>query len=89
MPQAGQDPALHQQHALLGLGLVAGFARTRRQDGHPVVLGPLLVAGVDVGIVAAGTAHPAAQVVGDDECQYQLKIPQKCQLKIPHFHIKA
>ena len=48
MPQAGQDPALHQQHALLGLGLVAGFARTRRQDGHPVVLGPLLVAGVDV-----------------------------------------
>ena len=67
MPQAGQDPALHQQHALFGLGFIAGFIRTRRQDGRLVVLGPLLVAGVDVRVVAAGAAHPAAQVVGDDE----------------------
>ena len=67
MPQAGQDPALRQQHALFGLGFIAGFIRARREDGRPVVLGPLLVAGVDVGIVAAGAAHPAAQVVGDDE----------------------
>ena len=22
-------------------------------------------------------------------CQYRLKIPQKCRLKIPHFHINA
>ena len=66
MPQAGQDPALRQQHTLLGLGLVARFAWPRRQDGRLVVLGPLLVAGVDVGIVAAGPADAAAQVIRDD-----------------------
>ena len=65
--QAGQDPALHQQHALLGLGLVPGFTRAARQDGHLVVLGPLLVAGVDIRVVAAGFADPAAQVIGDNE----------------------
>ena len=66
MPQAGQDPALRQQHALFGLGLVTGFMGAGRQDSRLVVLGPLLVAGVDVGIVAAGPAHPAAQVIRDD-----------------------
>ena len=67
MAQAGQDPALHQQHALLGLGLVPGFTRAGRQDGHLVVLGPLLVAGVDIRVVAAGFADPVAQVIGDNE----------------------
>ena len=67
MAQAGQDPALHQQHALLGLGLVPGFTRAGRQDGHLVVLGPLLVAGVDIRGVAAGFADPVAQVIGDNE----------------------
>ena len=44
-----------------------------------------------VGLEACGRAHHWARVLQGygHECQYRLKIPQKCRLKIPHFQIKA
>ncbi len=65
--QAGQDPALGQQHPRLDLGLVPGLAHPGRQHRHAVVAGELLVAGVDVGVVVARVGDPALEVVGDQE----------------------
>ena len=65
--QPGQDPALHYQHGHLGLGFIARPVGAGRQDGDLIVLGPLLVAGIEVRIVATGRADAAAQVIGDDQ----------------------
>jgi hypothetical protein len=64
--QRRQDPALDALHGGLDLGLVARLADAGRQDRHPVVLGEVLVARVEVGLVAAGTVHAALEVVEDD-----------------------
>ena len=65
--QSGQDPALHYQHSHLGFGFIARPVGAGRQDGHLVVLGPLLVAGIEVRIIAAGRTDATAQVIGDNE----------------------
>ena len=65
--QPGQDPALHYQHGHLGFGFIARPVGAGRQDGHLVVLGPLLVAGIEVRIIATRRTHPTAQVIGDNE----------------------
>lgn len=61
--QAGQNPALGQEHPGLDLGLVAGFSNPGRQHRHAVVRGQLLVAGVQVRLVARGGLDPALEVV--------------------------
>ena len=65
--QPGQDPALHYQHSHLGFGFIARPVGAGRQDGHLIVLGPLLVAGIEVRVIATGRTHPTAQVIGDNE----------------------
>ena len=62
--QPRQHPARDHQHAVLHLGLVLGPARAGRQHGHAVMLGQVVVGGVDVRLVARGLRHAAAQVVG-------------------------
>lgn len=59
----GHDPALGQQYAGLDLGFVAGLVAARRDHGHAVVGGHVLVGGVDVGLIAVRAGHPRAQVV--------------------------
>ena len=49
--QRGQDPTLHYLHGDLGFRLVTGAAHSRRNDGHPVVRGQVLVGGVDVRLI--------------------------------------
>ena len=44
--QPGEDPALHDLHAHFCLGFVLGLVGPGREDGHLIVLGQLLVAGV-------------------------------------------
>ena len=61
--QARQYPALNDLHTDLGLGFVLGFVGPRRQDSHLVMGCQLLVAGVEFGVVAAGAADAAAQIV--------------------------
>ncbi len=65
--QPGQDPALDDLHADLGLGLVPGLVGPCRHHGELIVLGQLLVAGIELRIVAAGLGDAAFQVVGDDD----------------------
>ncbi|MGI9305241.1 MAG: hypothetical protein ACR2RB_21430, partial [Gammaproteobacteria bacterium] len=62
MAKASHDPALDDLHGDFGLGFVFGFIRARGHDGHLVVGGELLIAGIDVGFVAVGFVHSALQV---------------------------
>ncbi len=62
--QSCQHPARDHQHAVLDLGLILGAAGARRQHGHAVMLGQVVIGGVDVRFVARGFRHAAAQVVG-------------------------
>ena len=41
-----QYPAFHDQHAAFDFGFVSRFADTRRNDGHAVVGGHLLIGGI-------------------------------------------
>lgn len=50
--QPRQHPARDHQHAVLHLGLVPRPASTCRQHRHAIVLGQVLVSGVDVRLVA-------------------------------------
>lgn len=51
-------------------GLVLGLARTRREHSDTVVLGHVLVAGIEVGFVAAGTFHPRLEVIGHHDFRH-------------------
>lgn len=67
MAQARQDPALHDLHPDLDLGLVFGFIRARRDHGHAVVRGHRRIGGIQVRFVAAGARYPGPEIVGDEE----------------------
>ena len=66
MTQPGQDPTLHDLHADLRLRFVLGLVGPGREDGHLIVLGQLLVTGVQFRVVPTGLADTAAQVVRHD-----------------------
>ena len=63
----GQDPALYDLHGDLHLRLVPRAPGPRRQHRHAVVVGQVVVGGVDVRLVAVGAAHGRAQVVRDHQ----------------------
>ena len=65
--QPRQDPALHQQHRALDLGLVTRVRGPSGQDGAAVVLGELLVAAVGLGVVAVGTPDQRTGLVRHDQ----------------------
>jgi hypothetical protein len=67
MAQRGDNPAFDHQHGILHLGLVAGLVRASGQDPDAVVHGHFVIGGVEIGFVAAGPAHAAAEVIGDDQ----------------------
>lgn len=69
MAQAGQDPALDDLHSHLSLGFVLGLVRANWHHRHLIVLGQLLVAGVELGLVSASLADTALEVVGDQQCR--------------------
>ena len=57
--KAGEDPALDQLHSDLSLGLVPGFVGPRGDHRELVMLGELLVARIELRIVAAGFGDTA------------------------------
>jgi hypothetical protein len=65
--KTGEDPALDELYPDLGLGLVPGLVGPRRHHGELVMLGELLVAGVELRIVAAGFGDPAFQIIRNDD----------------------
>ena len=65
--QRREDPALDELDAGLDLRLVAGFARTGRQDRGAVVPRQILIGGVEHGLVEAGVLDASPQIVGDGQ----------------------
>src|ERR1700722_711236 len=50
------------------------MTRARRHNSHVVVHRKLLVSGVDIRIVAAGTAHSRSQIIRDEESGHSRKV---------------
>ena len=65
MAQPGQDPALHDLHGHLDLGLVAWPAHPRRQHGGAVMRCHVLVGAADAGLIAARVGDAGLEVVAD------------------------
>src|SRR5580658_7123304 len=66
MPQRCHDPALDSLDAHFDLGLVARLTNPRRQDRKTIMLGEVLVARVEIRLVATGAAHAALEVIRHD-----------------------
>ena len=69
-PQPAEDVGLGEADAGLDLGLVAGLARSRRQDADAVMGGHHPVAAVDLGVVERGLVDAALQIVGHDQARH-------------------
>ncbi len=67
VPQGSQHPAFDVEHVVFHERFVPGLGRARRNDRHAVVLGHLLVTGVDFRFVEAGRGHAGLQVVRNQD----------------------
>jgi hypothetical protein len=61
--ESRQDPALDDLYAGLDLGFVAWLSRARRQDRQTIVLGKVLIARVEFGLVAQRPANGALEII--------------------------
>ena len=66
VPESGYHPALYNLYADFGLGLVPGFRRPRRHNGHGIVLRHFVISAVQVGLVAASAVDSGSRVVWND-----------------------
>jgi len=64
--QAREDPALDDQNTGFHLRLVTRLTHARRQNRETIVLGEVLVARVELGLVAMRALHGALEVVRHD-----------------------
>ena len=67
--QARQNPALHDEHAVLDLGLVTRVRRARWQHRRVVVLAKLLQQPVGAGLVAVGVGDQRTRLVGHQQAR--------------------
>ena len=67
VPQAPENPTLHDRHARLDLRLVARAARPRRQDRGVVMRRHLGIGAVDRRLVEARLDDRSLRVVGDNQ----------------------
>jgi hypothetical protein len=65
--QAREDPAFHEQHAGLDLGLVLRLTRSCRQDGAAIVLRQRFVRAIGYRLVAIRIADQGACVIGHQQ----------------------
>jgi hypothetical protein len=72
--RARQQPALHPLDAGFSLGFVAGTPDSGRHHRGAVVLGQLLVAAVEVGIVETGGGDPGLDVIRDDQRRHPAQV---------------
>ena len=80
MAQRRDDPAFTQLYTRFDLGLVTWLVGPRRNHAHAVVHGHLLIGGVQVRIVAAGSRHSGLGVIWDDQLRNTL-----IELEGPHM----
>ena len=57
--QSRHDPTFDSLYPDLGFGLIFRFVGPRRNDGKAVVLGHLLVGGIEIRVVTAGVSAGA------------------------------
>ena len=67
MAQDGEDGALDDLHGHFDLGLVAGLAHPRGDDGDAVVVGHVLISGVQIRFVTVGGGDSGFEVVGHED----------------------
>lgn len=65
--QTGKDPALDYLDAHFCLGFVFGLANARRDDGCAIVLGQVLVGGIQVWLIPARVFHPRLEIIWDHD----------------------
>ena len=76
--ERGVDPALCEEHAVLGLGFVIGPTRTRRHDGRAVVARHVGVGRIDVGIpVAVDVGDSVAGVVDEEFLAAEVRLAHR------------
>jgi len=71
--QASEDPALDHLDTNLRLGLVFGLTNACRNDRRTIVLGQVLVGGIQVGFVATGVFDACFEIVWDNDLGYTAK----------------
>ena len=85
---ADSDPALHDSYSIFGLRLISWLVGTRSHHAHPVVHRELLLRGIQIGIVAAGTGDGRSCVVGHHQSQYATEKFQRMDMRLnPGFQL--
>ena len=88
LPQSGHDPALDHLHPALYLGFVAWLVGPRRHHSHPIMHRKLLIGGIQIGIVAAGSRHRCLGIVGYRQLRYTTKKFQSVNMGLnPGFQL--
>ena len=64
LPQCGHHPTLRQQNPLLDLGFIPRMSGARRDNGHTIVSGPILVGAIQLRFPIAGPAHAGTPLIG-------------------------
>ena len=78
--KAGQDPTLDDLYRHLGLGFVFRLVGPCRDHRDLIVFGPLLIAGVEIGIITTGPRDAAFQVVRDDDLATPVKVLKRSHM---------
>jgi hypothetical protein len=71
--QTSEDPALDHLDAHFDFCFVFGLANTCRDDGRAVVLGQVMISGIQIGLVAAGVFDSCFEIVRDDDLGHTAK----------------
>ena len=69
-----EDPALGYKDSGFHFSFVSGFSGTGRYDRGAVMIGQVLVGGVDVGLVATRVCDPRFEVIRHDDLRDTLKV---------------
>ena len=74
IPEGCEDPALGHKDSGFHFSLVPGFSWTGRYDRGVVMIGQVLVGGVDVGLVAARVFDARFEIVRYDDLRDTVKV---------------
>jgi len=67
VPEPSENPALHDLHPGLPLGLIPGLGSARWEDGKAIMLREGSLGAIDLRFIAMGAAHGRFEMVRDDD----------------------
>jgi hypothetical protein len=86
--QRRYDPAFDDLYSAFGLRLVPRLVRTRGHDSHPVMHCELLISGIQIRIVTAGSGDGRLGVIGHRQCRYASEKFQRVDVRLdPGFQL--